>query len=349
MFLALVLLVIIGTSLLIEQVGLSMALGAFLARLLFAETEYRHEIEVDIEPFKGLLLGLFFVSVGMSIDIAQVLAKPIWLIASVFGIFLVKSSIIFALARWSNESQAVALESGLLLGQAGEFAFVIIGIALGLGLLPNDTAQFMLILAGLTMVVTPPLAHVARNLARVIEDQEAIASQGDAAIPTELSDHIIIVGYGRVGQMLGALLDTQELTHVGIDIDPDLVASYRAAGSGVFYGDARQADMLGRLGVDNASALVVTMDNPHAAEQIVEIVRRHWPTLVIYARARDRGHAMRLINKGATHAIPETIEASLQLGEMILMGVGIPDQTARQIIQERRLLEQAAVDESKQR
>jgi monovalent cation:proton antiporter-2 (CPA2) family protein len=349
MFLALVLLVIIGTALLTEQVGLSMALGAFLAGLLFAETEYRHEIEVDIEPFKGLLLGLFFVSVGMSIDIAQVLAKPIWLIASVFGIFLVKSSIIFALARWSNESQAVALESGLLLGQAGEFAFVIIGIALGLGLLPNDTAQFMLILAGLTMVVTPPLAHVARNLARVIEDQEAIASQGDAAIPTELSDHIIIVGYGRVGQMLGALLDTQELTHVGIDIDPDLVASYRAAGSGVFYGDARQADMLGRLGVDNASALVVTMDNPHAAEQIVEIVRRHWPTLVIYARARDRGHAMRLINKGATHAIPETIEASLQLGEMILMGVGIPDQTARQIIQERRLLEQAAVDESKQR
>jgi CPA2 family monovalent cation:H+ antiporter-2 len=127
------------------------------------------------------------------------------------------------------------------------------------------------------MVVTPPLAHVARNLARAIEDQEAIASQGDASIPTELSDHIVIVGYGRVGQMLGALLGTQELTHVGIDIDPDLVARYRTAGSGVFYGDARQADMLGRLGLDNASALVVTMDNPHAAEQIVQIVRRHWP------------------------------------------------------------------------
>ena len=223
-----------------------------------------------------------------------------------------------------------------------EFAFLIIGIAFGLGLLPNDTAQFMLILAGLTMVVTPPLAQIARVLARAVEDREAIVDNGDRTIPTELSGHIVIVGYGRVGQMLGALLSGQQLTHVGIDIDAELVARYRATGSSVFYGDARQPEMLGKVGLDQAAALVVTMDNPHAAEQIVEIARRHWPNLVIYARARDKAHAIRLIAQGATHAIPETIEASLQLGEMVLMGVGVPDQAARKMIEERRLSEQSA-------
>lgn len=345
MFLALVLLVIIGTALATEQAGLSMALGAFLAGLLFAETEYRHEIEVDIEPFKGLLLGLFFVSIGMSIDITQVFAKPLWMIASVFGLFLIKSTIIYAMARWFGESRSVALEVGLLLGQAGEFAFIIISIASGLNLLANATAQFMLIVTGMTMIVTPPLAHVARKLARAIDDRDASAHNSDATIASDLSDHVVIVGYGRVGQMLGALLNTQKLTHVGVDINTDLVASYRASGSGVFYGDARQPDMLRKMGLDTAAALVVTMDSPHAAEQIVEIAHRHWPALVIYVRARDRAQAVRLITKGATHAIPETVEASLQLGEMVLMGVGVPDETARQIIEERRLLEQAAVDE----
>ncbi|MGI9423198.1 MAG: cation:proton antiporter [Hyphomicrobiaceae bacterium] len=346
MFLALVLLVIVGTALVTEQVGLSMALGAFLAGLLFAETEYRHEIEVDIEPFKGLLLGLFFVSVGISIDINQVFAKPIWLVASVLGLFVIKSSIIYGLARWFGEPRAVALEAGLLLGQAGEFAFLIIGIAHGLDLLPNDTAQFMLIVTGLTMIVTPPVASVARKLARVIEDHDVVPDREDHAVPTDLSGHVVIVGYGRVGQMLGTLLTAQELPHIGIDNDTVLVARYRAAGSGVFYGDASQPDILRKVGTATAAALVVTLDSPHVAEQIVDVARRHWPDLIIYARARDRAHAVRLITHGATHAIPETIEASLQLGEMVLMGLGVPDQAARQIIEDRRLLEQAAVDET---
>ena len=346
MFLALVLLVIGGTALLTEQAGLSMVLGAFLAGLLFAETEYRHEIEVDIEPFKGLLLGLFFVSVGMSIDISQLFVSPFWLIASVVGLFMVKGTIIYALARLSREPRAVALEAALLLGQAGEFAFVIIGLAYGLKLLPNDTAQFMMIVTGLTMIATPLVAHIARRLARGLEEKDAHAEHGDAGIASDLSGHVVVVGYGRVGQMLGTLLGGQELPHVGIDIDANLVAGYREAGSCVFYGDARQPDMLRKLGIEEAAALVVTLDNPPAAEKIVETARRHWPDLVIYVRARDRAHAVRLIGLGATHAIPETIEASLQLGEMVLMGAGIPDQAARQIIEDRRLFEQATVDES---
>ncbi|MCP4327701.1 MAG: potassium transporter [Alphaproteobacteria bacterium] len=347
MFLAFVLLIIVGTALATERVGLSMALGAFLAGLLFAETEYRHEIEVDIEPFKGLLLGLFFVSVGMSIDLAQVAAKPLWLLASVFGLYLVKTPIVYALARWFGEPRSVALEAGLLLGQGGEFAFLVVGMAYRLGLMPYDTAQFMLIVTGITMIATPPVAHIARKLAHATETREADRGQRDSDIPTGLSGHVIVVGYGRVGQMLGSVLAGQEIPYVGLDVDADMVARFRAAGAGIFYGDASRADMLRRFDVDKAAALVVTMDSPHTAEHVVATARQHWPDLIVYARARDRAHAARLIAQGATHVIPETIEASLQLGEMVLMGIGIPDQAARRIIEARRQAEQVAVDESR--
>jgi CPA2 family monovalent cation:H+ antiporter-2 len=347
MFLAFVLLIIIGTALATEHVGLSMALGAFLAGLLFAETEYRHEIEVDIEPFKGLLLGLFFVSVGMSIDVTRMAADPYWLIASVVGLFLIKGPIVYALARLFGDPRPVALEAGLLLGQGGEFAFLVIAMASGLGLMPDDTAQFMLIVTGLTMIATPPVAFGARVLARAVEAREADRSQRDADIPTGLSGHVIVVGYGRVGQMLGSVLTDQSLVHVGLDADAGLVARFRSAGAGVFYGDASRPDILRRFGADRAAALVVTMDSPLAAERVVAAARRNWPELTVYARARDRAHAARLLALGASHVIPETIEASLQMGEMVLMGVGVPDEAARRIIEERRQAEQAAMDESR--
>ena len=279
MFLALVLLVIFGTAIATEQFGMSMALGAFLAGLLFAETEYRHEIEVDIEPFKGLLLGLFFVSIGMGIDIAQIAAEPFWLIASVIGLYLIKSPIIYILARLFGESRPVAMEASLLLGQSGEFAFLIVGMAYGLGLMPNDTAQFLLIVAGLTMMTTPPVAHFARKLAQAAERDNPATGPDDTDVPVGLSGHVIIVGYGRVGRMLGSVLDSQEIMHIGLDIDADLVAHYRSAGAGIFHGDANRADILHKFGIDQAAALVVTMDNHHVAEQAVKTARRHWPNL----------------------------------------------------------------------
>ncbi len=344
MFFAFVLLVIIGTALATKQVGLSMALGAFLAGLLFAETEYRHEIEVVIEPFKGLLLGLFFVSVGMSIDVTQIAAKPLWLIASVVGLFLIKGAIIYSLSRLFGRSRSVALEVGLLLGQGGEFAFLVVGMAFSLGLMPNDTAQFMLIVTGLTMIVTPPVAHAARSIARAVETLEVRHGQRDVDLPTDLAGHVIVVGYGRVGQMLGSILDTQELPHVGLDIDANLVAQFRAKGASIFYGDASRPDLLRKVGAKQAAALVVTMDSPHAAELVVAAARRHWPDLAIFARARDVAHAKCLIARGANQVIPETMEASLQLGEMVLIGAGIPHDAARHVIEVRRQAEQ--IDES---
>jgi CPA2 family monovalent cation:H+ antiporter-2 len=349
MFLALVLLVIFGTAVATEGAGLSMALGAFLAGLLLAETEYRHEIEVDIEPFKGLLLGLFFVSVGMSMDVSQVAAKPFWLIASVFGLFLIKIPIIFGLMRLFGEPHSVALESAMLLGQGGEFAFLVLGMASGLGLMPSDTAQFMLIVTGLTMMATPSVAYLARKLARAIETWEESRGQPDADVPRQISHHIIVVGYGRVGQMLGSVLDTQELPHVALDIDVKLVAEFRAKGASIFFGDANRTEILRKFGIERATALVITMDSPAAAERVVTAARQHWPNLAIYARARDIDHARRLVSQGANHVVPETTEASLQLSEVVLMGAGVPDQAARHMIDALRQAEQSAVDESQHR
>ena len=299
MFLALVLLVIVVTALATREFGLSMPLGAFLAGLLLAETEYRHEVEVDIEPFKGLLLGLFFISVGMSIDVSRIAVSPLWLIASVFGLFLIKGPIIYILARLFGELRSVALETALLLGQGGEFAFVIVGTAASLGLIPNETAQFMLIVTSLTMIATPMVAYAARRLSLVVEAGEVKYERPDGDFLGRLSGHVIVIGYGRVGQMLGSLLEAQDLPHVALDIDAGLVASFHAKGCGVFHGDASRSEILRKLGVERAAALVVTMDNPHAAELAVASTRRHWPNLAIYARARDVEHAKRLIAQGA--------------------------------------------------
>ncbi len=211
--------------------------------------------------------------------------------------------------------------------------------------MPGETAQFMLIVAGITMVVTPLVAQLARRLARVVESRDARRGAPDADLPTDLADHVIIVGYGRVGQLLGSILDGQRLVHVALDIDMAIVARYRAEGGSIFYGDASRYEMLEKLNAGDAAALVITMDSPHAAERVVATAHKHWPGLAIYARAHDVDHAARLIDQGATHAVPEATEASLQLSEQVLMGAGVPEPAARQMIESRRQAEQVAIDE----
>jgi CPA2 family monovalent cation:H+ antiporter-2 len=345
MFLAGVLLVIIGTAVATAQVGLSLALGAFLAGLLFSETEYRHQIEVDIEPFKGLLLGLFFVSVGMGIDLARIGANPFWLLASVIGLFAIKGVIFYGIARAFGRSHLVALESALLLGQAGEFGFVVIGLGFASGLLPSDVAQFMLIVTGLTMLAAPSVAGLARRVAASLERREADGALGADTVSEEMTGHIVVVGYGRTGQMLGEILDAQEITHVALDTDSHLVSRFAEAGACVYYGDARQPDILRRVGVERAGALVVTLDNAAATEQVVITARHNCPDLPIYARARDRAHAARLLAHGATNVIQETFEASLDLTKLVLIGAGVPDDAAHQLLESRRQNEQSNLDQ----
>ena len=344
MFLALVLLVIIGTALATEHFGLSLALGAFLAGLLLAETEYRHQIRGDVEPFKGLLLGLFFVSIGMGIDITQVAQNPGLLLASVVGLFVLKGVIIYALVRRFGEPPAVALETGLLLGQAGEFAFIVVGMAYTIGLVPNDTAQFMLIVAGLAMIATPAVANLARRWALRIEEKADAAAPPDAPFGPDLNNHVIIIGYGRAGQLLGGLLADQNIAHVGLDTNRALVRGFQQDGASVYLGDGNRPELLRQFGIDEAAALVVTMNNTAATEAVVVNTRRIWKDLPIFVRAHDQAQAKKLILQGANHAIPETVEASLQMGEMVLAALGIPPQTATNIVECWRRVEQEKID-----
>jgi CPA2 family monovalent cation:H+ antiporter-2 len=205
----------------------------------------------------------------------------------------------------------------------------------------------MLIVTGLTMIVTPVVAQAARWLASLVEAWEAGRGQAGGDVAADLSGHVIVAGYGRVGQMVGSILGDQGLPHVGLDTDAQLVTGFRSQGASVFYGDASRPDMLRKFGADRAAALVVTMDSPRAAEQVASSARRHWPELVIYARARDRDHASRLVAKGANYVIRETMEASLQLGELVLTGTGVPEVAARRIIDIRRSGEQGEMDDGR--
>jgi monovalent cation:proton antiporter-2 (CPA2) family protein len=339
MFIALVLLIVIGTAIATEYAGMSMALGAFLAGLLLAETEYRHAIEVDIEPFKGLLLGLFFLSIGMSIDVSAIFDNPIWLTASVIGLYCVKAPIIYGLARIFGENRSASIETGLLLGQGGEFGFIIVALAFNKGLLPEETAQFMLLVTGLSMALTPFIANTARKLAQLLESRERTEGIIEPELSPDLADHYILAGYGRIGQTIGALLDQQEIPHVGIDMNANLVSRFRSTGGGVFYGDARLPHMLKKLNLASAGGLIITVDNAQSAERIVETARRQCSEIPIYVRAKDRIHAEKLAELGASHIVRETVEASLHLGELVLTGIGIPEEPARRLIEARRELE----------
>ena len=346
MFMAAILLIAIGSASLTAIAGLSMALGAFLAGLLLAETEFRHEIEVDIEPFKGLLLGLFFVSVGMGIDARLVASNLGAILATLLALVAAKALIIYLLARAFGLSRALALETGLLLGQAGEFAFVVLGLASQMTLLPSSDIQFLLIVVSLSMLLTPGLVALARRSVAGMIRREPEHAQPEPMALDGIEGHVVIAGFGRVGQALARVLDSERLSYVALDLDAEHVARARAESLPVFYGDASRLDMLRRAHLATARALVVTMDSAQAAEHIVRAVRQFAPELPIYARARDRAHGRRLLQQGATEVTPETIEASLQLAARVLVSTGFSEDAAKQRIQIEREAELRRLRES---
>ncbi len=332
-FIAAAFLAAIGMAGAAQMVGLSAALGAFLAGLLLAETEFRHQIETDLEPFKDLLLGLFFVTVGMQIDVSLLLREPLLILIGVTGLFLVKGLIIAGLGRVFGMTWRRALQMGLLLGQAGEFAFVVIAAARAGGAIPADTAAYMLIVTALSIFVTPIVASLGARLANRLAGPAPGAPPDDAS--TE-SGHVVIAGFGRVGATLADILNAQEIPHVGIEGDAAAVAQLRNEGRPVYFGDASNTKVLASVGAANAAAIVVTINDADAVERIVVEARRAWPHIPVYARARDGEHARRLHAAGATLASPDSIEAALHLGEALLNGVGVPDDISRRIIADRR-------------
>jgi len=335
-FVAFTLLAIIGTAAISWSAGLSMALGAFLAGLLLADTEYRHEIEITIEPFKGLLMGLFFMSVGMGIDVHAFLLNPIWIIASVLGLLAIKGFVVGLLFSLLGLSRRQAVEGALLLGQGGEFAFIIVGTGMIQGFVPEAVGHFMLLVVGISMLLTPFFAQAGRAIGRRMgrHDEHRMSPAAAENELRSMSGHVIIAGFGRVGQLLGQVLDSQKVPFVAIDNDSRLVTKFRSDGVPVYFGDASRAEILRKLGAERAEALVVTLDHPQAAGHAVRAVRREFPELPIFVRARDERHALALKGDGATIAIPETLEASLQLAGYVLERLGMPDDVLSRLIQE---------------
>jgi CPA2 family monovalent cation:H+ antiporter-2 len=334
LFVAACLLVVIGSGLVSALTGLSMALGAFIAGLLLAETEFRHEVEVTIEPFKGLLLGLFFVSVGIGLNVPLLLARPLEIIGAAVALVLVNAAIVFGLGRLFGLRNRSAAEAALLLAGAGEFAFVILGQAMDDRLVARDIGQTVLVSATLSMFSIPILAQLGLKLGgRRIAPAE-LPAEPEGGAPTE--PRVLVVGYGRVGRLVGDMLGRHDLGWVSAEKDPKLVEQGRRAGETIFFGDASRAEFLLRCGLADAPALVVTMDDPEGAEIIVAVARELRPDLTIVVRARDARHAQRLYDLGATDAVPETVEASLQLSEAVLVEIGVPMGLVIASIHERR-------------
>ncbi|WP_237477977.1 cation:proton antiporter [Lichenibacterium dinghuense] len=319
LFMAACLLVVIGTGAVAVAGGLSMSLGAFLAGLLLAETEFRREIEVTIEPFKGLLLGLFFVSIGVRLDLGAIAARPDVIAALVLGVVALKALVVYGLARAFRLPRGVAGEVALLLGPAGEFAFVLVAQAAAAGLLPGEVAHVTVVAVTLTMMLIPALARLGQRLGR----RPAAVPVPSEPPPDDGEARVIIVGYGRVGRLVGEMVALHGLPFIAVDGDPRLVRRERDAGVPVYYGDATRHDFLEKCGLGAARGLVVTLNDPRVAEEVVEAARAGRADLTIVARARDAEQARRLYDLGATDAVPETIEASLQLSEAALVDMGV--------------------------
>jgi len=320
-FMAATLLAILVTATLTGISGLSMALGAFLAGLLLAETQYRHQIETDIEPFKGIFLGLFFTGVGMNIDFVLAFERGYWVLLSVFGLITIKAICGFIVALIFKLNVGNALRKGLLLAEAGEFAFLVIGQAsLNYQIVDIAVAQFMVVVAGLSMVLTPILAwagaYIAKNLGASEIQENHFKPDNE-----EDHDHVVIAGFGRVGQAIAKVLNQQSIPYVALDTNAQEVKGHhKHASQPVFHGDASNPELLRKTGISNAKAAILTMDNPAAALRSVRVIREHWPDLPVIVRAKNDEHSDELIEAGATQVVPEIYETSLQLVGHVLRG-----------------------------
>ena len=332
LFVALCLLVVVGAGVAAQSAGLSMSLGALIAGVLLAETEFSREIEVNIEPFKGLLLGVFFVGVGIGLDLDAVAADPFWVFGLAAALTGIKAVLILGLARLWGLPLRAAIETALVLGPAGEFAFVILNTGLVEGLADPRFTQGVLVSATISMFTVPFMAMLGQRLAGAAPPPPAAAT----AEPEPRAGDVVIVGFGRVGHLVAEMLAAHGKSFIAVDSDISTVTAARREGFDVSYGDASRPEMLKACGVETARALVVTMDAPGKVDEVVRAARGLRSDLPLIARARDDRHAARLYALGVTDAVPETTEASLQLAENTLVDLGVPMGLVLASIHERR-------------
>ena len=334
LFLAACLLVVVGAGVAAQAAGLSMSIGALVAGVLLAETEYRREVEVSIEPFKGLLLGVFFIGVGLGLDLDAVASEPFTVLGLALGLTVLKAIVIFGLCRAWGLSARAGLETALVLGPAGEFAFVILTTGMVEGVASPAFTRTVLLAATLSMFTVPFLALLGQRLSGKVRSATAAA---EPPPPPDAADGaVMIVGFGRVGRLVGEMLTEHGQRFIAIDSDPATVAAARADGFDAYYGDAGKSELLKACGVAKTRALVVTMDAPAKVDEVVAAARTLRQDLILIARARDDRHAARLYGLGVTDAVPETTEASLQLAENTLVDLGVPMGLVLASIHERR-------------
>jgi monovalent cation:H+ antiporter-2, CPA2 family len=324
LIMAITLLLVIGAAGATTLAGLSSAFGAFLAGLLLSESEYRHQIEIDLEPFKGLLLGLFFMTVGMMLDPVVLLAQGFVILAGLIILFVVKALVLYPASRIFGVSPPVAAELALLLFQAGEFALVTVGLGRAVGVLTEEVAHAALGIIVLSMMLTPLVGILARRLGAYLEHDGQLRHAANPA--KHYVDHVIISGYGRVGQLIARMLESEHVPYIAFDTNSETVRAHQKAPGRVFFGDAGRAELLERAGARRARAFLITVNSAGAAERVTRAILKMRPDALVLARARDADHAKRLTGLGVAAAIPETVETSLMLGSRVLSAVGLPEE-----------------------
>ncbi|MEO1039374.1 MAG: cation:proton antiporter [Pseudomonadota bacterium] len=338
---ALTLVTVVGAALMTAGAGLSLALGAFLAGLLLGETEFKHQVEVDLEPFKGLLLGVFFMTVGMALDLVQVLSAWPYVLGGLAAMLIVKGLIAYIAVRAFAGTRAVAVETAFLLAPAGEFAFIILAAAAaGAGAIISAQVNVIVgAIVGLSMLLTPAFARLGR---RIAASMEAKAAPSEALEDfSDVTGHVVIAGFGRVGRSIARLLDSEEASIVGLENDAKNCSLARKAGWPVYVGDAARTEILERAGAHGAALFAVTVDNSASASQIVRAIREVRPDALILARAHDSEHASELLDAGASHVVPDAVEAGLQIAGRALVAFGVPSDTVRDRLAQERDIEYA--------
>jgi len=334
LFMGATFLIVLGTSFLTEVSGLSMELGAFLAGILLAETEFRHQVEADIQPFRGLLLGVFFMSVGMGLNLTSLMDNYTDVLKLLALILSLKFLILFALSRMNGFANSTSLRVSFLLAGCGEFVFIILSPSVAQKFLPSGLSDVLFLVVTFSMALTPLLAYFGKVWADKSQIHETHADPLVCVEESkEFKNHVIIAGFGRVGQMLGDLLSSRLIPFVALDTDMRRVTEGREKGWPVFYGDAKKVAMLRAVGADNAHAVVITLNQMPASVRAVMMIRRHFPDLPICVRIKDHRHQEKLLNSGALLVVPETVEPTVQLATSVLEVLGMPSIEVKQLIE----------------
>jgi monovalent cation:proton antiporter-2 (CPA2) family protein len=334
------LLVVVGTALVMQSVGLSMALGAFLAGVLLADSEYRHELEADIEPFKGLLLGLFFVAVGMSANLGLLVEKPLVVLPLVVALVAVKGLVLLGIGKVSGCRSSGSTGLAATISQGGEFAFVMFNVALVAGVMRPELVELLVLVVTLSMVLTPGAFAL----------RDAWEKRGGAAVGVREFDvidaegsKVIIAGFGRWGQVVGRLLRTRRIPYTALDASAQHVDFVRQYGNKIFYGDAARVDLLRAAKADEAAVFVLAIDDPEASMRVLHTVQENFPHLKIVARARNRQHAYALLGAGVEEVIRETFAGSLEASRVVLEAMGTAPGTVEATIRRFAEYDEAAV------